>query len=116
MSRSDPKKINIIKWKGGWQNFSENGTYPLHHLLQLGMGVQASFTTFGYGSYQIVWANQNLENLDHNLKHKPYVKELEIIFSKIWIISKMNFIIADKTIILICSNTSITVVDAELCT
>ena len=70
------KKISIIKWKGGWLNLSEN--FPLPHLLQLGTGEEASFTAFGYGSYQIVWPNQNLENLDQNLKHKPYVKELEI--------------------------------------
>ena len=72
-----PKKFNIIKWKGWW-NSPENP--PLPHLLQLGMGEQeASFTAFGYGSYQIVWPNQNLENLDENWKHKPYVKELELV-------------------------------------
>ena len=60
---------------------SENRTYCLPHPLELGMGEQAILTAFGYGSYQRVWVNQNLENLDHNLERKPYVNEVEINFS-----------------------------------
>ena len=109
-------KINIIKGKGLRWNLFENGIYPLPHVLQLGTREQASFTAFFYGNYQIVWAIRNLENLDHNLKHKPYVNKLEFFFSICWIISKISFIIIDKTIILIWSNTAVSAVAAELCT
>ena len=56
---------------------SEN--FPLPHLLQLGTGEEASFTAFGYGSYQIVWPYQNLENLDQNLKHNLMSKNLKLL-------------------------------------